>query len=334
MSTELKTLPVKFEFSKESKTLDKLPEIILGAGVFNYQYHQNPKDLPAASIISRAFDLGIRALDTSSYYGPSEVIVGEALEAIKDKYPRDSYFLNTKCGRVAENEFDYKPESIRKSVLRSLERLHTDYLDVILLHDVEFVDTDAALGAIEELFKLKDEGRVQHVGLSGYPLDYIYKLSVKVKEHFNRPLDIVLSYCHFCLQNTLLESYQSKFYKDAGIQVLINASPLSMGLLRSQGPHDFHPADDTLKQAVTKAVDYVKSKNTDFADLAIKFSFSHWSGPTVIGLSSISEVETAIKSYWDSFSSKEKDQPLVDEVKKILGDQYNRVWPSGIDHDL
>lgn len=328
----LQPLPVKFKFTAEDKTLDKLPDLILGAGIFNHQYHAKPEDLPAAAILSRAFDLGIRAFDTSSYYGPSEIIVGAALESIKKDYPRDSYFICTKAGRVAEHEFDYKPESIRKSVLRSLERLHTSYIDVIYLHDVEFVDAQGALDAIGELFKLKKEGFVKNVGLSGYPVDYIYKLAVKVNETFGSPLDIVLSYCHFCLQNTTLESYASKFYEDAKLKVLVNASPLSMGLLRSQGPHEFHPASPELKEAVNKAVKYVSSQGVDFADLAVRFSLSQWSGPTVFGLSSVHEVENAIKIYWSAKSQAEKDKPLVEEVKKILGDQYNQSWESGIEH--
>lgn len=327
-----KALPVKFQFIKDDKTLDKLPDLILGAGIFNHQYHANPEQLPAANILSRAFDLGIRAFDTSSYYGPSESIVGDALKSIEDQYPRDSYFICTKAGRVAEHEFDYKPESIRKSVQRSLERLNTSYIDVIYLHDVEFVSTEDALGAIKELFKLRDEGYARHVGLTGYPVDYVYKLAVKVKETLGSPLDIVLNYCHFCLQNTLLKTYSSKFYEDAGLKVLVNASPLSMGLLRSEGPHEFHPASKELKDAVSKAASYTSEQGVKFADLAIRFSLSQWNGPTVIGLSSVQEVENAIDIYWEAKSDATKDKPLVDKVTEILGDQYNQSWPSGIEH--
>ncbi|KAF5093527.1 hypothetical protein D0Z03_002378 [Geotrichum reessii] len=332
--SNLRPLPIKFQFTKDDKTLDKLPDLILGAGVFNYQYHEEPHKLPAAAILSRAFDLGIRALDTSSYYGPSEEIVGTALASIREAYPRDSYYICTKAGRVAENVFDYAPASIRRSVLRSLERLHTDYLDVIYLHDVEFVETQAALDAIAELFKLKAEGRVKYVGLSGFPIDYVYKLAVKILETLGNSLDLVLSYSNFCLQNTLLQSYTSKFYADAKLQVLINASPLSMGLLRKKGPHAFHPASPELKKAVADAAAYTESQGIDISTLAIRFSLSRWQGPTVIGLSSVTEVENAISSYWEAHQFKEKDQPIVDEVIKIFGDQYNKTWPSGIPHDL
>ncbi len=52
----------------------------------------------------------------------------------------------TKCGRYGsyKENFDYSPEIIRRSVERSLARLHTTYLDVVYLHDVEFI-ADAVL---------------------------------------------------------------------------------------------------------------------------------------------------------------------------------------------
>jgi len=47
----------------------------------------------------------------------------------------------TKCGRYGVSSFDYSPTTIRESVKRSLQRLKTDYLDTVYLHDVEFVCT-------------------------------------------------------------------------------------------------------------------------------------------------------------------------------------------------
>lgn len=50
----------------------------------------------------------------------------------------------TKCGRYGNSTFDYSPKTIRESIYRSLERLKTDYLDTVYLHDVEFVCTPFA----------------------------------------------------------------------------------------------------------------------------------------------------------------------------------------------
>jgi D-arabinose 1-dehydrogenase len=82
----------------------------------------------------------------------------------------------TKCGRYGMSTFDYSPKTIRESVLRSLERLKTDYLDVVYLHDVEFVaeflapgatgNAVGALGEEAEAYGLKagDEGKAAGEG--------------------------------------------------------------------------------------------------------------------------------------------------------------------------
>lgn len=80
-------------------------------------------------------DLRRRAarLTPAPHYHPSEIILGNALAALKDEYPRESYTLITKAGkygpRVADH--DYSPDVIKASVERSLRRLQTDYLDVV-----------------------------------------------------------------------------------------------------------------------------------------------------------------------------------------------------------
>ena len=68
-------------------------------------------------------------------------MLGTALKALETEFPRGTYKLLTKVGRYGPNatDFDYTPTTIRRSVRRSLQRLHTEYLDVVYLHDVEFV---------------------------------------------------------------------------------------------------------------------------------------------------------------------------------------------------
>jgi D-arabinose 1-dehydrogenase len=82
---------------------------------------------------------GIRAFDTAPYYDNSEIVLGTALKALESEFPRSTYKLLTKVGRYGATNFDYTRTTIRRSVRRSLQRLHTQYLDVVFLHDVEFV---------------------------------------------------------------------------------------------------------------------------------------------------------------------------------------------------
>jgi aryl-alcohol dehydrogenase-like predicted oxidoreductase len=86
---------------------------------------------------------GIRAFDTAPWYDNSETVLGTALKALEREFPRAAYQLLTKVGRYGPGggagDFDYSPDAIRRSVRRSLQRLHAQYLDVVYLHDIEFV---------------------------------------------------------------------------------------------------------------------------------------------------------------------------------------------------
>src|SRR6187200_996189 len=98
-----------------------------------------PVDLnEAIRAVHVALDLGMNFIDTSPYYGRgmSECLLGVALRGI----PRDRYYLGTKLGRYAPAHFDFSARRVAESVDVSLERMKTDHLDVILCHDIEFVD--------------------------------------------------------------------------------------------------------------------------------------------------------------------------------------------------
>src|SRR5947199_6781377 len=97
-----------------------LPPIICGTATFNSQYNLDPYKLPTTTIVHRALSLGIRAFDTSPYYGPAEELLGLALDTnfVHNYFPRESYFLLTKVGRIGSSGFDYSPELIRISVQR------------------------------------------------------------------------------------------------------------------------------------------------------------------------------------------------------------------------
>lgn len=310
------------------------PDIVLGGGVFNYQYTEDPHGQHADQVLARAFSRGIRAVDTSAYYGPSEEIIGKALAKISDEHPRSTYMICTKAGRVKADEFDYRAASIRASVQRSLKRLHTDYLDVLYIHDVEFNSIEACIEAITEAFRLKDEGVVRLVGISGYPVKFLFELSCIVLEKLGRPLDVVLSYSNLCLQNTTLAKYLDRFEKEAHVAQVVNASPLSMSLLRSGPTHDFHPAPQHLKDSVSRAAQFTAQQQpaVEIADLAVRFALRAHS-PTVFGLMTTLEVDSAVETYWKAHNDADlraTDEKLVKEVHSILGSDLDYVWPSGI----
>lgn len=261
-----------------------LPPLIMGTATFNSQYNADPYALPTTELVQRALSRGIRAFDTSPYYGPAEELLGRALasEYVQSNFPRDSYRLLTKVGRIASASFDYSPTWIKHSVRRSLRRLHTEYLDVVYCHDVEFVSPAEVLTAVRELRRLRDEeGILRYVGISGYPVDILSELAEMILRETGEPLDIVMSYANFTLQNTRLHSLALPRLLAAGVDVVPNASPLGMGLLRRDGVPigsmgDFHPAPDALRGAVQKAAECATEHGEKLEVVAIRFALEAW----------------------------------------------------------
>lgn len=261
-----------------------LPPLIFGTATFNYQYNKDPYGLDTIGLVRKALEFGIRAFDTSPYYGPSEEILGAALDTdfVHKNFPRSEYFLNTKCGRLAADEFDYSKESVRQSVERSLQRLKTSYLDLVYCHDVEFVSEDEVMEAVRELRRIRDEeGTIRYVGISGYPLPVLCSIAHRVLRETGEPLDAVMSYANFTLQNTLLATTGIKELKAAGVDVVPNASPLGMGLLRREGVPigsmgNWHPSSNELRAAIKRASDFCDRHDEKLEVIAIRYALESW----------------------------------------------------------
>ena len=261
-----------------------LPPLILGTATFNSQYNLDPYALPTTGIVHRALSLGVRAFDTSPYYGPAEELLGQALDTdfVHDRFPRSDYFLLTKVGRIGGSEFDYSAGWVRKSIKRSLERLKTEYLDVVYCHDCEFVSSEEVLIAVTELRKIRNEtGTIKYVGISGYPVTVLGDLAEMILEKTGEPLDIVMSYGNFTVQNTRLSSVALPRLKAARVDVVANASVLGMGLLRSSGvpvgaQGDWHPSPDELRAAIAAASRYCDSHNDKIEEVSIRFALEEW----------------------------------------------------------
>ncbi|KAG8529938.1 uncharacterized protein KY384_005419 [Bacidia gigantensis] len=263
---------------------DLLPPLICGSATFNDQYNPDPYKLPTTGIVHRALSLGVRAFDTSPYYGPAEELLGKALDTpfVYQNFPRRDYFLLTKVGRIAGSEFDYSPQWVRRSVKRSLESLRTNYLDVVYCHDAEFVTPGEVLKAVQELRRIRDTtGEVKYIGISGYPVTVLCELAEMILQRTGEPLDIVMSYANFTIQNTRLKSVGLPRLEAAGVGVVPNASVLGMGLLRRMGvpigaQGDFHPSPRHLRQVIARASDWCGVSENRIEKVAIRFAIENW----------------------------------------------------------
>lgn len=141
--------------------------------------------------IDRVIEAGINHFDTAASYGDSEIRLGPWI-----KHNRDKIFLATKTG-------ERKRADAYAEIQRSLERLQTDHVDLIQLHNLVDPDEwDTALGeggALEAAIQARDEGLVRFIGVTGH--------GVTVASQHRRALDrfefdsVLLPYSYVLVQN-------------------------------------------------------------------------------------------------------------------------------------
>ncbi|XP_014506072.1 L-galactose dehydrogenase [Vigna radiata var. radiata] len=279
----------------------------------------------ANASVRLAFQSGINFFDTSPYYGGtlSEKVLGKALKALEA--PRSSYVVATKCGRYKDG-FDFSAERVTRSVEESLERLQLDYVDILQCHDIEFGSLDQIVNeTIPALVKLKEAGKTRFIGITGLPLGIFSYVLDRVPPG---TLDVVLSYCHYSVNDSSLGDL-IPYLKAKGVGI-INASPLSMGLLTHAGPPPWHPASPQLKSACEAAADHCKEKGKNISKLALQYSLLNKEISSVlVGMKSVEQVEENVAAARELANSG-IDEEALSEVEAILKPVKNQSWPSGI----
>jgi L-galactose dehydrogenase len=263
-----------------------------------------------------AIDLGINYFDVAPYYGRklAESRLGAALEGRRDKV-----ILATKCGRYDVDGFDFSAARIRSSIDESLQRLRTDYLDVLLAHDIEFVDrTQIIEEAIPTMRALQREGKTRFIGITGLQLNMLREVAEAA------PIDVVLSYCRYNLLITDMDELLTPSVQRQGIG-LINASPLHMGVLSAAGPPPWHPASAEVKDAGSRLVQFCEQRGVRASDLALQFCLQHnCVSTTLSGMSTVEQVRQNIAAATGS-----ADTALIQELRTLISPFTNRSWPTG-----
>jgi L-galactose dehydrogenase len=263
-----------------------------------------------------AVDSGINFFDTSPYYGTTlaETRLGAALLG-----RRDRVIIATKCGRYGTNEFDFSAKRVTASIDESLRRLQTDYVDLLQVHDLEFGDAQQIIEeTIPALRRLQQQGKARYIGITGYPPKLLRRIAEAA------PVDSILTYCHYNLMNTDMDEVLTNFARERGIG-LINAAALHMGILTENGPAEWHPAPQEVRDAGKNAAEFCRSHGVDIADVAMRFSLNHpYVSSTLVGMANTRQVEASMELLRNS-----TDPELLRQVEAILSPVFNHVWPSG-----
>lgn len=152
-----------------------------------------------SDVLNTLLDLGANLIDTAASYKGSEALIGETIG-----HRRDEFILVSKCGaKIPESDApEWSAELIARTIDRSLERLRTDRLDVMLLHTCsrEVLERGEALAA---LAKARQAGKIRFAGYSGdnetgafaATLDDVAVIQTSINIADQRNIDVVLPPC-------------------------------------------------------------------------------------------------------------------------------------------
>ena len=296
-----------------------LPVLSFGASSLGAEFRKVDVN-EALQSVHTALELGMNFIDTSPFYGRgmSEVLLGIALK----QHKRQDYLLGTKLGRYSLEHFDFSAKRVEESVHVSLHRLGTDYLDVLLLHDVEFVKLPQIWEeTIPAVIELKKRGLVRAIGFSCYPM----KTFNTVLDHVEDDIDCVLSYNQYTLQNTRFADELVPRLKPKGIGA-INAGPFSARLLTNAELPVWLKEPEDVKAAARAAAKLCADQGIDIAQLALQYSCANPDiTSTVAGSANPNNI-----AKWAKWLEQPIDQSLLDQVLALFAPVKNLGHNEGL----
>jgi D-threo-aldose 1-dehydrogenase len=266
----------------------------------------------AIATVQAAYQSGVRLFDTAPLYGlgVSEERVGKALS----EFPRDSYVISTKIGRVLNEDrsgyvFDYSRDGVLRSLESSLGRLGVEYVDILHIHDPDNHQHEALESAFPTLAELRRQGVIKAIGAG--------MNQWQVLEHFARNADFDV----FLLAGryTLLEQTSLDFLKlcqEKGIGIFLggvyNSGILATGPVEgAKFQYREAPPEIMAKTAAIKAV--CDQYGVPLNVAALHFARAHPAVTAlVVGAVSPAEVQTNLHAL---------DRAVPSELWQALRDQ-------------
>lgn len=277
---------------KLGKTSIELTELGFGGAAVGNLYRPT-SHAEAYAAIQSAWLSGIRYFDTApSYgYGLSERRIGDALR----EFPRASYIISTKVGRLLipdarpkkEDHFpgslpfrvqhDYSYDGIMRSFEHSLQRIGTDYIDIIYIHDIgRLTHGDEHMthlqtllnGGYRALLELREQGVVRAIGLGVNEWEVCLELMPQID------LDcLMLAGRYTLLEQLTLEKFFPECEK-RNLQV-IAAGPYNSGILANGQYYNYTTADHRIMLRVNAIQKICEAYQIDLPHAAIQFPLRH-----------------------------------------------------------
>ncbi|PYZ91931.1 D-threo-aldose 1-dehydrogenase [Salipaludibacillus keqinensis] len=256
------------------------------------------RDVPeeeALETVKTAWDNGIRYFDTAPFYGAG--LAEMRLGAVLSNYDRDDYVLSTKVGRLILDEEeekeglfefghknkivnDYSAEGTRRSIKDSMERLKTDRLDFVYVHDISpdfhgdqwlSLFEEARTGAFRELNKLRDEGVIKGWGLgvnTTEPIELANELEETKPDIHVQATQYTLLDHEYALQRLMPGS------EEKGIKIVVGA-PYGSGVIAGGSHYAYQKAPSEINSRVERMNEIAKRHQVSLISAALQFSAAH-----------------------------------------------------------
>ncbi len=250
----------------------------LGCMGLSFGLGQAVDERDGIALIQAAVEKGVTFFDTAEVYGPfaNENLLGKALAP-----NREHVVIATKFGfNIDANgtqhqnpPLDSRPEHIKEMVEGSLQRLHTDYIDLLYQHRVDpNVPIEEVAGAVKDLI---DEGKVKHFGLSEAGVEVIRRA------HAVQPV-------------TALQSEYSLWWREPEAEILptleelgigfVPFSPLGKGFLTGKIDENTKFDSTDFRNTVPRFSPEARKANQALIDLIAKFAVQRNATPAQIAL--------------------------------------------------
>ena len=263
-------------------------------------------------LVQESIKRGVVFFDTAPGYsnGLSEKIIGEGVKEYRDKV-----FINTKFGHKADGTSDFSVSNIEESIDSSCERLQTDYLDSIIIHNPEKYILEGKTDHFIELDRLKKIGKIRSYGVS---VDSLEELKIILNNIEIDVIEVMFNIIH----QEVIEAFDE--IEKRGILLIIKV-PLDSGWLTGKYNEfsEFNGIrnrwDSETKKNRSDIINKIKTivKDENLVKYALSFILSFPAVVTVIpGVKNKNQLNSNIEA---------TNFELSDQIKKQLIDLYNNT---------
>ncbi|GLY52101.1 aldo/keto reductase [Lentzea sp. NBRC 102530] len=252
--------------------------------------YRETSDADASGAVEAAWDAGVRYFDTAPHYGLG--LSERRLGAVLAGKPREEFVISTKIGRVLEPSDgvgmddqgfavprtfrrvrDYSADGVRRSLESSLERLGTDHVEIVYIHDPDDHWDEAFGEAYPALESLRSQGVVGAIGVGMNQWE--------MPERFVRETDIdvvMLAGRYTLLEQPALPSFLPACV-ERGVSVVacgvFNSGLLSKPVVAADSKYDYEDAPPALVARARAVAEVCSRHGVTLPEVAIQFALGH-----------------------------------------------------------